>query len=88
MTKGFRRFECYRPQEPHRPSLGAPPPGRPRFEGVVFSDGTCVIRWGAPIRSTSVFSSLGAMMKAHCHPEYGAQIRWLDDTTSPASPMV
>jgi hypothetical protein len=77
---GFRRFECYRPREHDRPTLGGIPAGRPRFEGVVFSDGTCVIRWTGDIRSTSVFSSFGAMMRAHGHPEYGTVIRWLDES--------
>lgn len=76
---GFRRFEGYRPEEPLREQIGAVEPGRPRFEGVVFSDGACIIRWRGEIRSTSVFDSFAAMMKAHGHPEYGTVIKWLDE---------
>ena len=76
---GFRRVEGYRPDEPVRDGIGAPAPGRPRFEGVVFSDGATVLRWRGGVRSTSVFNSFAEMMKAHGHPEYGTIIKWLDE---------
>ena len=86
---GFRRFEGYRPEEPERDQIGAMKPGRPRFEGVVFSDGTTVLRWCGEIHSTSVFQSFPAMMKAHGHPEYGTVIKWLDEVPDkPHAPAV
>lgn len=54
-------------------------PEDPQYEGVVFTDGTCVIRWLTAIGSTSVFESFDACMKIHGHPEYGTRIEWHDD---------
>jgi len=48
----------------------------PQFEGVVFSDGTCAIRWMTTCRSTSVWNSLEDMLAIHGHPEYGSEIVW------------
>ncbi len=47
-----------------------------QFEGVVFTDGTCVIRWRTAKRSTSVWDSFEDMMAIHGHPEYGTKIHW------------
>jgi hypothetical protein len=51
----------------------------PQFEGVVFTDGTCAIRWMTACRSTSVWSSLDDMLAIHGHPEYGSEIVWHGD---------
>lgn len=48
----------------------------PQFEGVVFTDGTCAIRWMTACRSTSVWNSLDDMLAIHGHPEYGSEIVW------------
>jgi len=48
----------------------------PQFEGVIFSDGTCVIRWLTLTRSTSVWSSFKEMMEIHGHPEYDSELIW------------
>jgi hypothetical protein len=76
---GFRRFEGYRASQPLREQIGPEDPSSPRFEGVVFSDGTCVVRWGGKVPSTIVFTSFTAMMRVHGHPEYGTAINWLDE---------
>ena len=51
-------------------------PNVPQFEGVVFGDGTCVIRWMTAARSTSIFRNLDEMLLIHGHPEYGPTIVW------------
>jgi hypothetical protein len=76
----MKRFECYRPDPPegYRESGVANAPEDVQFEGVLFSDGTCVIRWMTQFRSHSVWASLDDLMSVHGHPEYGTEIRWLD----------
>lgn len=81
----FGRFLGYRPRETYRPNIGRLPPGEPRFEGCVFSDGTCILRWRGKVKSTSEFRSFTAMMKAHGHPEYGTVIIWLDEPDGTSS---
>jgi hypothetical protein len=54
-------------------------PDEVQFEGVVFSDGTCAVRWLTAFRSTSVWDSWEDLEKVHGHPEYGTVIEWLDD---------
>jgi hypothetical protein len=53
-------------------------PDMPQFEGVVWSDGTCTIRWMTAKGSTAVWSSFDDMMAIHGHPEYGSEIVWHD----------
>ena len=55
-------------------------PDQPQFEGVVFSDGTCVLRWLTPLRSTSVWASFEEAMGVHGHPEYDTKIVWYTPT--------
>ncbi len=52
----------------------------PQFEGVVFHDGTCVLRWFTETRSTSVWNSFEEMKSVHisAHPDYGTRIEWND----------
>lgn len=47
------------------------------YEGVVFSDGTVVIRWLTEFRSHSVWNSYEDFYQVHGHPEYGTEIEWL-----------
>ena len=77
----MRRFECYRPEPPdgYRESGVANAPDEVQFEGVMFSDGTCVVRWMTVYRSHSVWASLSDLLAVHGHPEYGTEIRWLDE---------
>ncbi len=54
------------------------PPDEPQFEGIVFSDGKCAIRWLTKKRSVAVWDSFADMMEIHGHPEYGSVLVWLD----------
>ena len=76
----IRRFICYRVSPPEGYIEGgyANPPREPQFEGVVFSDGTVVLRWLTEHRSHSVWASFEEMMAVHGHPEYGSRIEWTD----------
>jgi hypothetical protein len=57
------------------------PADDPQFEGVVFSDGTTVLRWCTPLRSTSVWADLATALGVHGHPEerYQSEIVWHDE---------
>ena len=46
----------------------------PQYEGVIFSDGTCALRWLTPLASTSVWPDFETAMGVHGHPEYGTRI--------------
>lgn len=74
----MKMFQCYRPNVPdtHTADQKAAP-DEVQFEGVVFSDGTCVLRWRTT-PSTSVWASFEDMAKIHGHPEYGTFFRWFD----------
>ena len=77
----IRRFTMYRravPTETHNEDQRGSPDA-PQFEGVVFTDGSCAIRWCTAVRSTSVWASFDDMMRIHGHPEYGSVIEWHDD---------
>lgn len=50
----------------------------PQYEGVVFTDGTCVLKWLTKANSVSVFATLEQMLSVHGHPEYGTEIIWHD----------
>lgn len=54
------------------------PPEEPQFEGVVFTDGTCAIRWCTEKKSTSFWNSFEDMMAIHGHPEYDSELIWHD----------
>lgn len=76
----MRRFTCYRPNPPedYYAAGAANPPDQPQFEGVVFSDGTVVLRWMTEYRSHSVWASMEDMLAIHGHPEYGTRIEFHD----------
>jgi hypothetical protein len=69
VAHAFRRFEAWR----RRPGGGQP---RRVFQGVVFSNGVCVIEWTTRHESTSRWPSFRVMMDCHGHSE--TEIRWLD----------
>ena len=76
----MRAFTMYRravPKGTHN-ELQAKPPDGPQFEGVVWSDGTCTIRWLTAKGSTAVWQSLEDMLAIHGHPEYGSERVWHD----------
>ena len=50
----------------------------PQFEGVVFSDGRCALRWLTPKGSVSVWDSLDDALAIHGHPEYDSELVWHD----------
>jgi hypothetical protein len=52
---------------------------QPQFEGVIFSDGRCAIRWLTAKPSTSCWDSLDDMLAIHGHPEYGSELVWHDE---------
>jgi hypothetical protein len=75
-----RAFTMYRhnvPKETHN-ELQANPPDQPQFEGVIWSDGTCTIRWMTARGSTAVWASFEDMLAIHGHPEYGSYLVWHD----------
>ena len=76
----MRRFVMYRPHPPesYLETGIANPPDEMQLEGVVFSDGTVVVRWQNGFRSHSVWSSWEYFEHVHGHPEYGTFVRWLD----------
>jgi hypothetical protein len=63
------------PSEKNNPAKKNPPV-EPQFEGVVFSDGKCVIRWLTAHRSVAVWDSFEDLMAIHGHPEYGSDLVW------------
>lgn len=50
----------------------------PQYEGIIWSDGTCTLRWRTAIASTSMFPSFAEMVKIHGHPEYGTRMVFHD----------
>lgn len=81
----IKRFTMYRRgdlSDTHN-EFQAAPASEPQFEGVVFSDGTCVLRWCTPLRSTSVWATLEDALGVHGHPEtrYQSEIVWHDTPT-------
>lgn len=74
----MKRFTLYRPFVPETHTADQKAPAdQPQLEGVIFSDGTCVLRW-CTTPSTSVWSSFSDMAKIHGHPEYGTYFVWHD----------
>lgn len=75
----MKRFTLYRPNVPDTHTADQKAPAdQPQLEGVIFSDGTTVLRW-CTTPSTSVWSSFEDMEKIHGHPEYGTYFVWHDD---------
>jgi hypothetical protein len=46
-------------------------------EGIVFSDGTVVIRWTAALTSTAIYDSMDDLVAIHGH-EGSTVVRWID----------
>lgn len=55
----------------------------PDYEGVIFSDGTVVIRWMTTFRSHSVWADWFSFYQVHGHPEYGTVIEFADGRPAP-----
>lgn len=80
-----RTFAGWRPQPPAEyQDKGITNAGEaPDYEGVVFTDGTVVIRWATQYRSHSVWSCWDDFVQVHGHPEYGTRIVWADGGDAP-----
>lgn len=76
----MRRFIMYRKGDLSKThnKLQVNPSDEPQFQGIVFDDGICVIRWLTGKRSTSVWDNLKDMLDIHGHPEYDSELIWLD----------
>jgi hypothetical protein len=74
----MKTFTAFRPNIPvgthDENQMNAP--NAAQFEGIVFSDGTTVIKWLTSVHSTAVFASFEDLMKIHGHPEYGSYFIW------------
>ena len=82
----MKRFTAYRRNLAQRGTHNADQMNaehEPQYEGVIFSDGTVVLRWLTACRSTSVWADLDTMLRIHGHPEYGTEIVWHDHETPP-----
>lgn len=55
----------------------------PDYEGVIFSDGTVVLRWLTEFRSHSVWTDWNSFYQVHGHPEYGTTIVFADGGEAP-----
>ena len=78
----IKRFIGYRPAPPAEyieKGITNASDVNPDYEGVMFSDGTVVLRWCTEYRSHSVWESYESFYQVHGHPEYGTLIKWLDD---------
>jgi len=76
----MRAFTMYRrnvPDATHN-AFQKNAPDEPQFEGVIFRDGRCAIRWLTAKGSVAVWDSFDDMMAIHGHPEYGSEIVWHD----------
>lgn len=84
----MRTFKGYRPQPPEEyAEKGITNSGFGcDYEGVVFSDGTVVLRWQTKFRSHSVWSSYEDFLQVHGHPEYGTVIAFDDGMAAPFTP--
>lgn len=81
-----RTFTGYRPNPPAEyEEKGITNAGRTAdYEGVVFSDGTVVLRWLTEYRSHSVWADWASMYRVHGHPEYGTVIEFHDGAKAPS----
>lgn len=87
----IKRFTMYRRGDlsaTHNEQQVAPP-NEPQFEGVVFSDGTTVLRWCTPLKSTSVWADLETALGVHGHPEerYQSELVWHKDEAEVSEPI-
>ena len=77
----MQRFTGYRHNISQRDSHAAQMKNaddEPQYEGVIWSDGSCTIKWLTSVTSTSVFASFADFVTIHGHPEYGTEIVFHD----------
>jgi len=82
----IRRFTAYRPKvaelgKHNDDQMNAP--DEVQYEGVIFSDGSCALRWRTAVHSTSLWDSFEDAMRIHGHPEYGTRIVFHDEPSGP-----
>lgn len=85
----IKRFTAYRDNMDNRDTHNENQKNaesEPQYEGVVFTDGTCVLRWLTPLRSTSVWPDFDTAMGVHGHPEYGTRIVFTEPSETIALP--
>ena len=83
----MKTFTVYRPNVPStHTDVRANAPDKPQFEGIIFSDGTCTIRWLTSKGSTAVWSSFEDMFAIHGHLEYGTYIVWHNGAVESVTP--
>ena len=72
----IRTFTGHRPQPPAEyQDKGITNSGTaPDYYGVIFPDGTVVIRWATAYQSHSIWASYADFYQVHGHPEYGTTI--------------
>lgn len=80
-----RSFAGYRPNPPEEyRDKGITNGGRTAdYEGVIFSDGTVVLRWCTQFKSHSVWACWQDFYQVHGHPEYGTEIEFTDGCGEP-----
>lgn len=81
----IRAFTGYRPRPPDE-YVGKKLTNAGRgadYEGVIFTDGTVVVRWATQYRSHSVWASYQDFYHVHGHPEYGSVIEFTDGGEAP-----
>lgn len=85
----MRTFAGYRPAPPEDyAAKGITNSGESAdYEGVIFTDGTVVIRWRTAYRSHSVWASFADFYHVHGHPEYGTDIRFGDGGGMPSGAL-
>jgi hypothetical protein len=85
-----RTFKGFRPSPPEEyAEKGITNSGEVAdYEGVIFSDGTVVLRWLTAFRSHSVWDNYNAFYQVHGHPEYGTRIEFSDGFPAPGEVML
>lgn len=85
MTSAVRTFTGFRPNPPAEyEEKGITNSGYTAdYEGIIFSDGTVVLRWLTAFKSHSVWDSFTSFYRVHGHPEYGTVIEFADGLDMP-----
>lgn len=78
----MKTFTAYRPLinsavKTHN-EFQANDPDKAQYQGIIFDDGTCVIRWLTARGSTSCWNSFNDMLDIHGHAEYGTYLVYED----------
>ncbi len=78
----MKRFEMVRKSEDEKPSSNGKV-----LEGIVFSDGACVVRWcvGSQPDSTAIWNSFADFEAIHVIEREGkertSEVHWIDEAT-------